>query len=126
MRRTDWDTIKHFSADEFLCKCGCGQGADHIHPDFITRLDLARDIAGIPFTVTSGYRCPEYNTEVGGVASSSHTRGYAADIVCHGSRSRAQIIQAAIKAKFTRIGIARVFVHLDCDPDKPPDVFWVY
>ena len=97
-----------------------------MHPEFILRLDHAREVSGIPFKVTSGYRCPEYNAEVGGVSSSAHTRGYAADIACEGSRSRAQIIKAAIRAGFDRIGIAKTFIHLDCDPDKPKMVYWVY
>lgn len=35
----------------------------------------------IPITVTSGYRSPELNKAVGGVTSSDHVRGMAADIV---------------------------------------------
>lgn len=93
---------------------------------FVGRLDDARERAGVPFIITSGYRCLKYNTEVGGVSSSAHTDGYAADIKCNGSRTRHRIVMAAIDAGFTRIGLHKNFVHLDCDPNKPPDVIWLY
>lgn len=126
MNKKQWLNVRHFSPDEFLCRCGCGKGADKMQPRFLVLLDSAREEAGIPFVVTSGYRCPEYNIEVGGVSSSAHTDGYAADIKCDGSRTRHKIVTAAINAGFLRIGIHKNFIHLDCDPDKPPDVIWLY
>lgn len=44
-------------------------------------LDPLRAAWGKPIIVTSGYRCPRLNTLVGGVASSAHLRGYAADLI---------------------------------------------
>jgi uncharacterized protein YcbK (DUF882 family) len=35
---------------------------------------------GNPITVNSGYRCPELNKAIGGVANSQHLIGQAADI----------------------------------------------
>jgi len=35
---------------------------------------------GIPIYISSGYRCPRLNAKVGGVKSSQHQRGEAADI----------------------------------------------
>lgn len=43
-------------------------------------LDPLRRLYGKPIVITSGYRCPELNKRVGGVASSWHTQGNAADI----------------------------------------------
>jgi uncharacterized protein YcbK (DUF882 family) len=43
-------------------------------------LDPARELWGAPITVNSGYRCPVLNKAVGGVATSQHTKGEAADI----------------------------------------------
>lgn len=37
---------------------------------------------GKPIIVTSGYRCPELNTLVGGVKNSQHKQGCAADLIC--------------------------------------------
>lgn len=43
-------------------------------------LDPLRRLYGKPIIITSGYRCPELNKRVGGVANSWHTQGNAADI----------------------------------------------
>ena len=43
-------------------------------------LDPLREAWGKPITVTSGYRCAELNRKVGGVSSSQHLKGEAADI----------------------------------------------
>ena len=42
-------------------------------------LEQARAVLGVPLTVTSGYRTPEHNREVGGSSSSDHPNGLAAD-----------------------------------------------
>ena len=47
-------------------------------------LDPIREHWGLPIRVTSGYRCPELNEEVGGVEDSWHMRGCAADITTLG------------------------------------------
>ena len=44
-------------------------------------LDPLREAWGGPLTVTSGYRCPEFNRAVGGSETSAHTAGWAADLV---------------------------------------------
>ncbi|MDE5945355.1 MAG: peptidase M15 [Rikenella sp.] len=43
-------------------------------------LDPLREAWGGPIAVNSGYRCPELNAAVGGVATSQHLKGEAADI----------------------------------------------
>lgn len=47
-------------------------------------LERIRSTLNVPVTVTSGYRCPALNAAVGGVTSSDHTQGHAADIVAPG------------------------------------------
>ena len=42
---------------------------------------------GKPIIVTSGYRCPDLNTLVGGVKNSQHLNGCAADLVCADMRT---------------------------------------
>lgn len=49
-------------------------------------LQPARDHFGVPFTITSGIRVPALNAAVGGVRSSYHTRGMAADFVVAGGK----------------------------------------
>ncbi|MEC5213333.1 zinc D-Ala-D-Ala carboxypeptidase [Polaromonas sp. CG_9.5] len=47
-------------------------------------LERIRAELGAPVTVTSGYRSPAVNRAVGGVTSSDHAQGHAADIVVPG------------------------------------------
>ena len=47
-------------------------------------LERVRTLLGCPVIVTSGYRCMALNIAVGGVTSSDHARGQAADIVAPG------------------------------------------
>lgn len=43
-------------------------------------LQPLRDKYGKPLHINSGYRCPELNAKVGGVATSQHQKGEAADV----------------------------------------------
>ena len=43
-------------------------------------LDDIREQYGLPLYISSGYRCDELNKKVGGVKTSQHTKGQAADI----------------------------------------------
>ena len=117
--------MKHFKHSEFDSPDAPGSGAK-MQNRFLEKLDLARDIAGILFIITSGYRTEEHNKLVGGVNSSSHTKGLAADISCRDSVSRFIIVNALFKAGFTRIGIADNFIHVDCDETKTQEVIWTY
>ena len=46
----------------------------------LTVLQPLRDAWGEPLHINSGYRCPKLNAAVGGVSTSQHTKGEAADI----------------------------------------------
>lgn len=46
-------------------------------------LDPLREVYGKPIYINSGYRCPELNKAVGGVSTSEHQSGRAADIDTH-------------------------------------------
>ena len=45
-------------------------------------LQPLRDKAGKALNISSGYRCAELNEKVGGVATSQHCKGEAADVWC--------------------------------------------
>jgi hypothetical protein len=45
-------------------------------------LDTIRECLDEPMTIDSGYRSPALNVIIGGVASSAHISGYAADFIC--------------------------------------------
>ena len=46
----------------------------------VRSLEPIRQHLGLPIQVTSGYRCPELNMRVGGVPTSQHMKGEAADL----------------------------------------------
>jgi uncharacterized protein YcbK (DUF882 family) len=106
---------QHFDSSEFACKCGCGY--DKISRLLVEKLERARKACGAKFIITSGCRCEKHNAAVGGVANSSHTKGYAADIALN-DKNRVIIIQA-LRKEFNRIGIADTFIHVDIDPSLP-------
>ena len=47
-------------------------------------LEVLRDRYGAPIIINSGYRSPQLNKRVGGVATSNHVTGCAVDIRCSG------------------------------------------
>lgn len=59
-------------------------------------LERIRNTLGVPITVTSGYRGRQVNQAVGGVTSSDHTQGHAADIVAPGYGTPYQIAKALV------------------------------
>lgn len=94
--------------------------------EFLSDLDYAREIAGIPFHINSAWRSEEDNRRVGGSPNSSHLKGLAVDISVKDSRTRFIVLEALIMAGFTRIGVAKNFIHVDADNDKSQGVTWVY
>lgn len=52
-----------------------------------TVLQPLRDAWGKPLHINSGYRCPELNKAAGGVSTSQHTKGEAADVCPFGCRN---------------------------------------
>lgn len=98
----------------------------NMNEEFLQRLDEAREYAGIPFIINSAWRSEEDNKRVGGKPNSSHLKGLAVDIKATGSRQRGLILDALRSVGFSRIGIAKTFIHVDMDFDKDQDVTWLY
>ena len=94
-------------------------------PMLVASLDKARKICGFPFKITSGFRPPAHNAEIGGVIDSSHTKGLAADLARpQGDEPLFKMIWALGLAGFKRIEIASRHIHVDVDPGKPQYVMW--
>lgn len=88
-------------------------------------LDIAREAAGVPFIIESGYRTPEHNKEIGGVPESAHTKGLAVDIRCLDNHARYRILKGLFYADFRRIEIADRHIHADLDESKPDEIVWL-
>lgn len=117
--------MKYFKLKEFDSPDVKGSG-QLMDKTLLSMLDEARNIANIPFKITSGYRTKERNKKVGGVKNSSHIKGLAVDIKCVDSRSRFIIINALEEVGFNRLGIGKTFIHADIDIDKAKNVYWLY
>ena len=105
---------EYFTREEFACPC-CG--ACEMEEGFVHQLNVAREFAGVPFKINSGYRCERHNRKVGGVSRSRHLKGQAVDIHCTSSRDRFVILQALLVAGLVSFAIAKTYIHVDSNPE---------
>lgn len=105
--------MKHFKEKEFVCKC-CGElpplQRGNIEALVNNVLDPVREQYGKPIYVSSGYRCPKHNAEVGGVPNSQHMRGEAADIHCEDNAALAKLIVS--QGRFDQLILYPTFLHV--------------
>ncbi len=74
-------------------------------------LEPLRQAYGKPLHVNSGYRCPPLNRAVGGVSSSQHLKGEAADISCEDPAELLRLLQDTGLA-FDQAILYPTFLHL--------------
>lgn len=91
----------------------------------LERLEYARCLSGFPFVLTSAYREIGWELDHKRSGHSSHTKGLAVDIHCQDEERRYILVQNLLRAGFTRIGIAKTYVHADCDYSKKACI-WLY
>ncbi len=106
----------HFKLSEFACPC-CQQVM--LHPLLLEKLNKLREMVIRPIFISSGYRCPKYNLKVGGIKTSYHLLGLAADIRVEGI-SIFDLLEYAESIEFPGIGFyeKKNFLHLDVRPTK--------
>ena len=75
-RETEW-RWPHFSPRELACK---GTGQLKIDPASLDKLEALRNRLGVPMLITSAYRSPQHNADVGGAKRSQHMLGKAFDV----------------------------------------------
>ena len=125
--------MKFFSFQEFeLSDTAYKHGIDNTAPESARKniaalvdkvLDPLREAWGKPITVTSGYRCSEVNRLVGGVSTSTHMQGMAADISTGNmidNRRLYQLAQDLNLPYFELIGKKYGFgwLHISYDPTR--------
>lgn len=79
-------------------------------------LQPLRDAWDAPLFINSGYRCPELNKAVGGVATSQHVLGMAADVSCSNPYELAKLVKK-LRLPFDQMGLYDTFVHLSYRDD---------
>lgn len=81
-------------------------------------LQPLRDAWGGPIFINSGYRCPELNKAVGGVDTSQHTKGEAADCGVTDPYALAKVVKR-MKLEFDQMGVYASFIHISYREDGP-------
>ena len=107
----------NFRVGEFACKDG--SDAVLVAPRLVMVLQSIRSHFGTAVTINSGYRTPQYNAKVGGVAHSQHCYGTAADITVQGQKPAAVAAYARqLMPDWGGVGIYDSFTHIDVRKTK--------
>lgn len=73
-------------------------------------LQPLRDAWGGPLKINSGYRCTALNEAVGGVDTSQHVKGEAADVACTDPMALAKLAKR-MRLPYDQMGVYASFVH---------------
>lgn len=120
-----------FTEDEMKCN---GTGRCAMNEGFMNALVRLRKVYGKPMKVTSGFRDPSYNKQIGGADNSAHIYGKAADIAVSGVDAW-RLVNLAMQGGFTGIGVKQKgpinerFIHLDTmqhEDGSPRPAIWSY
>lgn len=80
-------------------------------------LEPLREAWEQPLFINSGYRCRELNEKVGGVESSQHRKGEAADVGCSNPLELARLV-LKLNLPFDQMGLYPTFLHLSYTDNK--------
>ena len=109
---------EYFTSTEMACKGEvCCGGAYPMDSHFMHYLDLLRGQYKKKIYITSGFRCYTHNRTVGGVPTSWHPRGKAADCKPEGGKEDLKLLADIAELFFKEVIIYPTFVHI-ADP-KP-------
>ena len=108
----------HFHSSEFKCKCGCGK--IYIEKKLVDRLEkLFAKLNASKCIISSGYRCPKHDKNVGGNGKGQHTKGLACDCVYYDKNNKiipSKIVICVAYDLDCFRGIAKIdknYTHLD-------------
>lgn len=110
------DGNKKLSANFRVREFACSDGSDPIFIDseLVTILQKVRSHFGRAVTITSAYRTPTHNKDVGGTTYSQHLYGKAADIKISGvSPQKVSAYAETLLKDKGGIGTYDTFTHID-------------
>lgn len=133
---SEWGTkYPNFKKAEFKCPCGkCNGYGNGIATTLVETLQELRNKYG-KLQITSGYRCPAHNKDVGGSTNSKHTKGQAADFYLDGfnnQSNRVNMVNELKKTKYYNYSYTNVngnhpnmgnVVHLDTKLEDTDDAY---
>jgi hypothetical protein len=123
MTPAQWDKYPNFTKAEFDCK---HSGRNEMKHEFMEALQKVRVELG-PMRITSGFRHSTHPIEAKKMRPGEHTFGMCCDVACNNGADRFRLVTIALKHGFTRIGIAKTFVHIGLGaPGLPNNVIWEY
>lgn len=105
----------HFSSKEFDCKCRNATCQDYqLDRKLIDVLEQVREHFNTAVMVTSGYRCPAHNAQIGGAKASFHMLGKAVDFVVK-NKTITEVFEYLDQLYPQSLGLIdeRSWVHLD-------------
>lgn len=81
-------------------------------------MEKVRELLGAPIKINSGFRNQQLNKAVGGSATSSHMKGFAADFICPGYGTPLKIVKKIESSgiKFDQCIQEGTWVHISFDP----------
>ena len=114
-----WEELTYFRPDEiYRTEKGTRKKSfpypERMDEDMMKRLDKARGIAGVRFTVTSSFRPDD---------DGAHGKGLAVDIRVRGIVMRTKVFFALWKVGFLRVGVYDKHVHGDMDKKRPSGIW---
>jgi uncharacterized protein YcbK (DUF882 family) len=109
--------LPRVTESESKCRCGCEVVASLYFLRTISRL---LTLYNKPVKITTSYRCPEYNNQIGGVKDSPHLLNDAvfgaADLRCYNPIERMKLIKLIMpmveKGIFNHVEVCDKHIHL--------------
>lgn len=123
-KQSSQQVSQFFHSVEFRCRCSNVDCTEtKIDPLLLDRLDLLRKELNQAVTILGAFRCAKHQQALRAqgkqtaVGVSQHELGRAVDLMSEG-KTTDELEDAAVKAGFKSIGLARGWIHVDLRDDK--------
>lgn len=108
---------RNFHIDEFRCPDKNSLPDGGMDADLLLKLEILRwSLGNKSVRINSGFRTPGFNARIGGIATSNHLTGKAADIKVIGVN--AELVYYVAMDIFEGVGKYQNFTHVDTDSKK--------